>query len=72
MHVLNVFKYLYNKEYEEQNLKRRKTNKFNLEQPLNNFLIKIEERKLREEEFLIQLWLKVNPVNEENVDSHIV
>lgn len=70
--MLNVFKYLYNKEYEEQNLKRRKTNKFNLEQPLNNFLIKIEERKLREEEFLIQLWLKVNPVNEENVDSHIV
>ena len=27
---------------------------------------------MREEEFLIQLWLKVNPVNEENVDSHIV
>lgn len=70
--MLNVFKYLYNKEFEEQNLKRRKTNKFNLEQPLNNFLIKIEERKLREEEFLIQLWLKVNPVNEENVNSHIV
>jgi hypothetical protein len=34
--------------------------------------IKIEERKLREEEFLIQLWLKVNPLNSEFVDSHIV
>ena len=34
--------------------------------------IKIEERKLREEEFLIQFWLKVNPPNEETVDSSIV
>jgi len=27
---------------------------------------------LREEEFLIQFWLKVNPSNEATVDSHIV
>lgn len=34
--------------------------------------IKIEERKLREEEFLIQFWLKVNPSNQPTVDAHIV
>ncbi len=48
MHVLGIFKYLYNEDFEKQQSKR-----YTLDQPLNSMQIKIEERKLREEEYLI-------------------
>lgn len=31
--------------------------------------MKIEERKLREEEFLMQVWIIINPNNYEFIDS---
>ena len=67
MFVLGIFKYLYNEDFEKQQSKR-----YSIDQPLNNIQIKIEERKLREEEYLIQVWLKVNPLNHETVQSDIV
>lgn len=40
--------------------------------PLNYNQIKVEERKLREEELLMQVWSKINPRNTERVESQIV
>lgn len=51
MYVLGVFKYLYNDEFEKQ--QQKKFEKFSIDQPFNQTMIKIEERKLREEEFMI-------------------
>jgi hypothetical protein len=70
MFILGIFKYLYNDDcskVEEQSRKRAKN-----QYKLNTFQIKIEERKIKEDEFLAQLWYKVNPVNIETVDANIM
>lgn len=64
-YVIGVFRYMFNEEFNRQQMLIRSR----LEKKLSQAEIKVEERKLREEEFLMQFWLKINPGNDENVDA---
>jgi len=71
LQVIGVFKYLFNEEYEKKMQSKSKQKPSSFDQ-FSSWQVKVEERKLREEEFLMQSWLLLNPRGTQYIDSQLV